>query len=372
MLLRPNSTPRSSTLLMRETRMVSVPLDVRAVAAPGQQTIYGKAFPLFLECKTSDASLERAVAWAREQRDELQAQASEYGALLFRGFPLQSAEDFDAFVAAFDLPNFAYDKSLSNAVRVNWTERVFSANEAPANVTIYLHHEMAQTPIFPAQLFFFCQIAAEAGGQTPICRSDRLFDRLAERCPQFASDCELKGLQYTNVMPSANDAQSGMGRSWQSTLSAATREEAEARLAELGYSWQWLEDGCLQATTPVLPAVRELPSGRKAFFNQLIAAFQGWKDVRNDPSKAIRFGDGSALDQTATKIAGELAEELTFDVPWRAGDVVFMDNCVAMHGRRTFSGTRKVLASLASPQSHSFGSKRAADDRHPVAGSRQS
>ena len=90
-----------------------------------------------------------------------------------------------------------------------------------------------------------------------------------------------------------------MGRSWQSTLRATTRDEAEARLRELGYSWEWLPDGWLRATTPVLPAVRKLADGRTTFFNQLIAAVQGWKDTRNDPSKAITFGDGTPLDRDA-------------------------------------------------------------------------
>ena len=44
--------------------------------------------------------------------------------------------------------------------------------------------------------------------------------------------------------------------------------------------------------------------------------------------------------------AADIAEDLTFDVPWQDGDVALVDNYVAMHGRRTFSGTRKVLASL--------------------------
>ena len=41
-----------------------------------------------------------------------------------------SANDFDRFIAAFELENFPYEQSLSNAVRVNYTPRVFSANEA--------------------------------------------------------------------------------------------------------------------------------------------------------------------------------------------------------------------------------------------------
>ena len=44
--------------------------------------------------------------------------------------------------------------------------------------------------------------------------------------------------------------------------------------------------------------------------------------------------------------AADIAEALTFDVPWQDGDIALVDNYVAMHGRRTFSGTRKVLASL--------------------------
>jgi alpha-ketoglutarate-dependent taurine dioxygenase len=326
--------------------MITRVLKVFPVSVPGQQTHYGQPFPLVLECQTRSAALDEAAAWVSERRDELLRRSAEHGAILFRGFPLNTPEDFDRFVTAFGLPNFAYDESLSNAVRVNKTPRVFTANEAPPSVTIHLHHEMAQTPVYPSLLFFFCEQASATGGATPLCRSDVLWEKLAERCPQFARDCESKGLKYTNVMPAKNDANSGMGRSWQSTLRATTREAAEARLRSLGYSWEWLADGSLRATTPVLPAVRKLPNGRKSFFNQLIAASMGWKDTRNDPSKSITFGDGTPLDREAVNVAARLGDELSFDVPWLKGDVALVDNYVAMHGRRTFTGTRKVLASL--------------------------
>lgn len=117
-------------------------------------------------------------------------------------------------------------------------------------------------------------------------------------------------------------------------------------MAELDYSWQWQEDGCLKVTTPVIPAVMELADGRTTFFNQLIAAFAGWKDSRNDPSRSITFGDGARLDAGIMDQVIAMAEDLTFDTPWQTGDVALVDNFVAMHGRRTFTGTRKVLASL--------------------------
>jgi alpha-ketoglutarate-dependent taurine dioxygenase len=321
-------------------------IDVVVSPVEGQQWFNGEPFPLVHACRTDGAELDAVEEWVRQSRTTLNRQAMDHGAVLFRGFPLSTDQDLDRFIRAFDYPNFPYADSLSNAVRVNRTERVFTANEAPPDVTICLHHEMAQTPVYPSRLFFFCEQPAEQGGATPLCRSDVLFERLKEEFPEFVADCETKGLLYTNIMPAENDPTSGMGRSWQSTFRAETRAAAEQRLQNLGYSWEWLPDGCLRSTTPVLQAVMEVEPGRKTFFNQLIAAFHGWKDSRNDPTKAVTFGDGSLLNPATMDTVAKIAEELTFDVPWQKGDVALVDNRVAMHGRRTFTGTRKVLASL--------------------------
>ena len=94
-------------------------------------------------------------------------------------------------------------------------------------------------------------------------------------------------------MPASADLASGQGRSWQNTLGSTSKASAETRLKELNYSWEWLKDENLKVTTPVLPATRMIDDGRKVFFNQLIAAYRGWKDSRNLGSKKIQFGDGS-------------------------------------------------------------------------------
>jgi hypothetical protein len=324
-------------------------MHVSEATVDGQQHYDDHPFPAVRKCD-APVELSTALEWVETHRGELTKELAQSGAIFFRDFPLGSVDDFDAFVQAFAFPNFAYQESLSNAVRVNWTDRVFSANESPPEVTIYLHHEMAQTPIYPSKLFFYCDKAAEEGGATPLCRSDVLIDRMEQECPEFLRDCESKGLKYSNVMPPKDDAASGMGRSWKSTLNAETQQDAESRLTQLGYSWEWQNDGCLRATTPVLQAVRKLDDGRRSFFNQLIAAFRGWKDTRNDPSNAIRFGDDTPLDVPSVMRAVEIAEELSFDVPWQAGDVALVDNYLVMHGRRFFVGTRKVLASLVAAE----------------------
>ena len=290
-------------------------------------------------------SLSASIAWAQRNHLELIDLAFHHGAVLFRNFGTETDHDFDRFIQAFNLENFHYEQSLSNAVRFNRTERVFTANEAPADVKIFLHHEMAQTPFYPSRLFFFCEQPAETGGATPICRSDVLVVRLQEQHPQFIADLITKGLKYRNILPDQDDPQSGMGRSWRSTFHADTPEQCEANMAEIGYTGEWRDDGSLVSTTPVLDGIRSLADGRQTFFNQLIAAYRGWgSDEISGPP--ITYGDGTPLDHVAVTAACEIADELTFNVPWQQGDVVLVDNYVTMHARQTFTGTRKILALL--------------------------
>lgn len=316
---------------------------MKSIEIPTAKTFDGRAFPPAVAADGAPGIRK----WVRMNRAFLLQKMAGDGAVLVRGLPITDASTFDTFVAAIGLPAFPYKDSLSNAHRISFTDRVFSANEAPAHLSIFLHHEMAQTPLPPSALFFFCEIAARTGGATPLCRSDILWEELCREDPSFAANCESKGLRYTNVMAGTADPGSSMGRSWRSTFASATRADAEKRLRTLGYEWDWLEEDALRATTPVLAAVKVLPDGRKSFFNQLIAATQGWKDTRNDPSRAITFGDGTPLPDDGVTTASAIAETLTFDLMWQPGDVCLVNNDRVMHGRRPFQGKRRVLAALA-------------------------
>ena len=122
-------------------------------------------------------------------------QINAHGFVVFRDYGISTAQDFHGFIEAFDLPNFTYTESFSNAVRHNRTSRVFTANEAPPEVEIFLHHEMAQTLTFPGQLFFFCEKPAEKGGATPICRSDRALLALTAIRPEFVAKLRALGVR---------------------------------------------------------------------------------------------------------------------------------------------------------------------------------
>ena len=50
-------------------------------------------------------------------------------------------------------------------------------------------------------------------------------------------------------------------------------------------------------------------SGNKVWFNQIVAAFTGWKDSRNDPEKAVTLGNGEFLDKESVLLAESIMKE---------------------------------------------------------------
>ncbi len=324
---------------------MTVRSDVNEVPGIGMRL----TFPLVVTNENGLDSMSSCLHWATSEAQTLKTALEKTGAILFRGFPVTSAEDFDAFTQTFDYDPFTYEESLSNAVRVNLTPRVFTANEAPPDVEIFLHHEMAQTPIYPQKLFFCCLSAAEQGGATPLCRSDLLYAAFKSEHPKWAAMFVELGLKYNTHMPTVADDQSGQGRSWKSTLSVSSRSAAEARLSTLGYTWNWQRDGSLVTTSPRLPAVRQLNDGSESFFNQVIAAHCGWKRRDDSDLPVLTFGNEDLIPEEILDTLVEMSHAYVYAAQWQDGDIALVDNYRVMHGRYPYSGAKKrrVVVSLA-------------------------
>ena len=306
---------------------------------------------VFLQEIENDLGLSTSAStknWVNENKGFIESQLEEYGAVLFSGLPIESAEDFDLFVSSFNYNTFTYEGSLSNAVRINRTNKVFTANEAPKEIEIFLHHEMAQTPIYPKNIFFFCKSASLNGGQTPLCRSDDLYAAILKEDAGLLTKFQENGVIYNSVMSNGDELVSGQGRSWQKTLGVISKDEAEIRLNDLGYSWNWIEGDNLSVTTKTFEAIKELKDGSKSFFNQVLAASLGWKKNSEDDLLPVKFGNGDEIPEASIQMISELAKSLTLLRHWKDNDILLIDNYRVMHGRKPFSGekAREVLVSL--------------------------
>ena len=78
-------------------------------------------------------------------------------------------------------------------------------------------------------------------------------------------------------------------------------------------------------------------------------------DPRFDPATSgeatlgnhVVFGDGGEIDVADLEIirAVNRSQEILFS--WQAGDVMIIDNRLAMHGRKPYTGPRRVLVAIA-------------------------
>lgn len=296
---------------------------------------------------TTLTTTEAVTAWITQNQKQLVDLAKTHGAILLRDFcpPISRAADFDAVCKSFGLAEFPYIGGA--APRTVVTGSVFTANESPADQLIPFHHEMAQSKSHPGTLFFYCMKAPPEGGETPIVLSNLVYERVRGEFPQFVSELEQKGVRYVRVLPEADDPSSAIGRGWRSTFAVDTKEEAGNVGREMGMELEWLEGNLLKTTTAVIPATKKDPrTGKTSWFNSIVAAFTGWKDSRNDPRKAVVFGDGSPLDADVLRRCQEIMNELAVAFEWKRGDVLVVDNWVTLHSRNSFKGERIIYASL--------------------------
>ena len=316
------------------------------VGLAAQQKYIDSVFPLMYQGQAlEDAAL---LNWVEKNKVKIEDELKIHGAILFRDMGVNDDQSFDRFIRAFGWPSFTYEESLSNAVRRNRTELVFTANEEPPDVSIFLHHEMAQTPVYPKNIFFFCKSASQNGGQTPLCRSDHLYAAILKEDAKLLAKFQENGVIYNSVMSNGDELVSGQGRSWQKTLGVISKDEAEIRLNDLGYSWNWIEGDNLSVTTKTFAAIKELKDGSKSFFNQVLAASLGWKMNSEDDLLPVKFGNDEEIPEAGIQMISELANSLTLLRHWKDNDILLIDNYRVMHGRKPYSGEkdREVLVSL--------------------------
>ncbi|CAL4965761.1 unnamed protein product [Urochloa decumbens] len=305
---------------------------------PQQRVVEGIAFPAVVvpsapaSAAATGAGVDEFLAAVRSERaTRLEPLVRDAGALLLRGFPARTAADFDRAVDAFGYEELPYVGGA--APRTNVVGRVFTANESPPDQKIPFHHEMAQ-------------VEPKSGGETPIVLSHYVYKRMKEKFPEFVEKLENDGLIYTRVLGEGDDPSSPIGRGWQSTFLTKDKDVAEERAAKLGMKLEWTDDGVKTIMGPI-PAVKwDESRGRKIWFNSMVAAYTGWKDARNDPVKAVTFGDGSPLPGEVIHECGKILEEECVAVPWQHGDILLIDNWAVLHSRRSFEPPRRILASL--------------------------
>lgn len=298
------------------------------------------------ESTGAEATPEALIGHLRSL-DGLGALLTAEKALVFRGFRVTPAELEE--VMDLLLPSrLAYVHGNSPRTKVG--QNVYTSTEYPPEYTISMHNEMSYAHSWPARLLFFCEQAPETGGATPVVDGVRWLEALD---PQVR-EAFAKGVRYSQNLHGGT----GFGKSWQDTFETDSKEDVEAFLDGTGAEYEWKRDGGLRVGQVRPSTLRHPVTGTEVWFNQAdqwhaaglgdetAAALHKIMPERDLP-QSVTFADGSPIpDEYVTQVR-DRGLESAVDVDWQAGDLLLIDNMLVGHGRRPFTGPRRVLVAMS-------------------------
>jgi alpha-ketoglutarate-dependent taurine dioxygenase len=274
---------------------------------------------------------------------------SKFGGMLFRGFRVDSTEAFERMVKQVTPDLLGYE--FRSTPRSHVANRIYTSTEYPAHQHIPLHNENAYTTEWPMKIWFYCALAAQEGGATPIADSRDVFTRIPGKIrDRFIEKRVMYVRNYGN----------GLDLPWEKVFNTTDRSEVDRFCRRAGIQQEWKDDGELR-TRHVCQAIAAHPqTGETVWFNQahLFHVSNLEPGVREsllevvseeDFPRQTYYGDGSPIEDAVLDEIREVYRSAAVEFPWQAGDVMLLDNMLAAHGRTPFKGPRKVLVAMAEP-----------------------
>ena len=245
-----------------------------------------------------------------------------HGALLFRGFELNSDEL--AAIARRFCTHSVLNRSpgratIAQASGIQYVD--------PGLRPFPLHPEMSLLPWKPDICWFGCLNPPTMGGETTICDGIEIVDLLP---PDIFNAYASRHLMYVTK------AEKSSLRFW-----LGTEEPSDEELAtppkDCPFSYARPGRSVLEIfTTPALH--RPMFSNRLAWGNFLFFGRYG-QGLRNFPT----FADGTEVSDELVDAVKQVADKLERPIKWRKNDLLMLDNTRFLHGRREIARVDKRL-----------------------------
>jgi alpha-ketoglutarate-dependent taurine dioxygenase len=305
-----------------------------------------QSFPLVVQPAVSGLD---PITWAKDNVDLIESNLLKSGAILFRGFEVENAEDFGHFVKAISGEPLDYRERSSP--RSSVSDRIYTSTDYPADQAIFPHNEHSYATTFPMKLYFYCHRPASTGGETPLADCRRVLQRLSM---QIRNRFIEKGWMYVRNFGD------GFGLEWETVFQTTDKEMVEAYCRENRIQVEWKTRNRLR-TRQIRPSVLRHPhTGEQAWFNhatffhistlpssvqaELLSEF-----AEEDLPNNTYYGDGTPIEPEILDElrAAYLQESVSF--AWEPRDVVLLDNIATAHARRPYTGMRNILFAMAEP-----------------------
>lgn len=319
-------------------------------------------FPIFINNRDKNITIDQFLDSISSRREKIEQFLLKHGALVFRGFPVAQASEFAKVITAMGLGQFV-NYIGGDSPRHKVFGQVYTSTEAPPSFHIPLHQELSFVKHFPHHIYFYCDIAPDKQGETIIGDVRAIHQALNDDTKQQFYE---KGLIYTSHYHYRSKLRDWVTKrshkSWIDVFETQQKREVEEKCLAHEFEYRWLPKDWLEVTQKRPAFVRHPKTQEMVWFNQahlydFNPKFLGW--LNYIPSKLfyarkstrlheVSFGDGSRIPRKNLYHILEVLEQHTVAFPWQKGDVMVLDNILAMHGRAPFVGPRRILTALTS------------------------
>ncbi|MFE8936181.1 TauD/TfdA family dioxygenase [Streptomyces sp. NPDC007872] len=289
------------------------------------------------------------AAWPDSYRKELLDRVAEHGAVLVGGLDLRGAADAETVVRK--LTDRPVRETEGFAPRETRGEGLYSSATWPANQPMCMHHELSYARRCPRLLLFACLEPPTGGGATALADAAAVLEALpADLVERFEEEGWLLERSYNGEI----------GATLPQAFGTEDRGAVDAYCRTHDIETAWQPDGTLRTRQRRAAVVRHPVSGLRCWFNQ-IAFLNEWTmapEVReflieeygpNGLPFTTRYGGGDPVPRDVVERINEAYEGATVRRPWRAGDLMIVDNLRTAHGREAYTGPRDVLVAMAEP-----------------------
>ncbi len=308
-----------------------------------------KSLPLVVE-PTEDRSLSFLLDWLNNNRATFDEWLLKHGALLFRGFEIETPEEFRSVARTIEPQLVGYVEGDSPRERVS--ESIYTSTQYPQEYEIALHNELSYAHKWPRKVFFFCVTPPQQKGETPIVDCREIFQAVK---PDIREQFTGKKIKYIHNLHGGF----GMGKAWQDCFETEDKTEVEEYLREGGVEFIWKDDGGLRVSQVREATITHPHTGEQVWFNQADIWHPSMIDAETlealsdmcigteDLPHNSFYGDGSDIDPDDLRYVRALMRERAVYFPWRKSDLLVVDNVLVAHGRNSFEGERQILVALA-------------------------
>ncbi len=300
--------------------------------------------PLPLIIEPADVTLDLAE-WSRNNAEFLENKLLKHGAILFRGFGINS-------VPAFEKAAFAMCPGLfceyGDLPREDLSDKVYHSTPYPPDKHILFHNESSHLPSWPRKQFFACTQPAAQGGETPILDCREVYRRLN---PELRDRFATKGLMYVRNFIKGVDVD------WQDFFRTNDRAQVEQACRKEGMTCEWIAGDGLRVRQLSPAVVKHPKTGEWVFFNQVQLHHPSCLDPETRQSlrslfseenlpRNVHYGDGTPIPDEVMDELGKLYWQLSVSFAWQRGDLIMVENMLVAHARNPFVGPRKIIVAM--------------------------